>query len=67
MGRRAELRGIGGGLEEAEELEVEVEVEVELEAEQQLEHGLPLATPVDMGDGVDKSFIQAVHNSSVHK
>ena len=59
--------GLGGGLEEAEELEVEVEVEVELEVELELEHGLPVAAPLDMGDVVHISFIKAVHNSSVHK
>ena len=65
VARRGEWRGVGGGLEEAEELEVEVEVE--LEAELELEHGLPAAGPVDIGDTVHKSFIKAVHNSPVHK
>ena len=46
---------------------MEVEVEVELDAELEQEHGLPAAAPVDMGDIVHKSFIKAVHNSSVHK
>ena len=63
--RRGEQRGVGGGLEEAEKLEVEVEVEVELEEAEELEHGLPVATPVDMGDNVHNSLIQAMRNSSV--
>ena len=42
-------------------------MEVEVEAQLELEHGLPVVAPVDMGDAVHKSFIKAVHNSSVHK
>ena len=42
-------------------------MEVELEAEMELEHGLPVDAPVDMGGAAPKSFIKAVHNSSVHK
>ena len=49
-------------------MEVEVEDELEdAEEAQELEHGLPVAPPVDMGDTVHNSFIKAVHNSSVHK
>ena len=47
-------------------LEVEVELE-DAERAEELEHGLPVAAPVDMGDTVHNSFIKAVHNSSVHK
>ena len=68
--RRGERRGVWGGHEEAQQLQVEVEVEVELEdAEEveELEHGLPVAAPVDVGDTVDNSFTKAVQNSSVHK
>ena len=50
---------VGGGLEEAEELEVEVEEEVELEAALALELGLPAANLVDIGDTVHKSFMKA--------
>ena len=39
-------------------VQVEVELEDAEEAEE-VEHGLPVAAPVDMGD--------TVHNSSVHK
>ena len=46
---------------------MEVEVEVELEEAEELERGMPVAAPVDMGDTVHNSFIKAVHNSSVHK
>ena len=42
-------------------------MEVEVEAELELKHGLPVAAPVDMGDAVHKSFIKAVHHSSVCK
>ena len=70
-GRRwDERRGVGSGLEEAEELEVEVEVEVELEDGEEAEepeHGLPVAAPVDVGDTVHIWLIKAVHNSSVHE
>ena len=49
-------------------MEVEVEVELEdAEEAEEVEHGLPVAAPVDMGDTVHNSFIKAVHNSSVHK
>ena len=48
------------------EAEVEVELQDAEEAEE-LEYGLPVADPVDMGDTVHNSFIKAVHNSSVHK
>ena len=65
--RRGERRGVGGGLEEAEEHELEVEVEVELQEAEELEHGLPVAAPVDTGDTIHNSFIKAVHNSSAHK
>ena len=44
-----------------------MQVEVELVAELELEVGLPAAAPADMGDDVHKSFIKAVHNSSLHK
>ena len=47
-------------------MEVEVELEDAEEAEE-LEHGLPVDAPVDMGHTVHNSFITAVHNSSVHK
>ena len=47
-------------------MEVDVELEDAKEAEE-LEHGLPVAASVDMGDTVHNSFIKAVHNSSVHK
>ena len=47
-------------------MEVQVELENAEEAEE-LEHGLPVAAPVDMGGTVHNSFIKAVHNSSVHK
>ena len=67
VGRRRQGERHGGGLEEAEELEVEVEAEVQLEEAKELEHGLPVAAPVHMGDTVHNSFIKAVHNSSVHK
>ena len=40
---------------------------MELEEAEELEHGLPVAAPVDMGDTVHNSFIKAVHDSSVHK
>ena len=46
---------------------MEVEVEVELEAELEFDLGLQATAPVDMGDVVHKSFIKAVHNSSIHK
>ena len=49
---------------------MEVDVEVELqdaEEAEEVEHGLPVAAPVDMGDTVHNSIIKAVHNSSVHK
>ena len=46
---------------------MEVEVEVELEEAEELEHVLPVAALVDMGDAVHNSFIKAVHNSSRHK
>ena len=49
-------------------MEVEVEVELEdAEEAEELEHGLQVAAPVDMGDTVSNSFIKALHNSSVHK
>ena len=49
-------------------MEVEVEVELEhAEVAEELEHGLPVAALVDVGDTVHNSFIKAVHNSSVHK
>ena len=49
-------------------MEVEVEVELEdVEEAEELEHGLPVAAPLNMGDTVQNSFIKAVHNSSVHK
>ena len=48
------------------EVEVEVELEDAVEAEE-LEHGLPVAAPVDIGDTVHNSFIKAVHNSSIGK
>ena len=48
-------------------MEVEVEVEVELAAELELEHGLPVAALVIMGEAVHKWRIKAVHNSSIHK
>ena len=44
-----------------------MEVEVELEEAEELEHGLPIGAPVDMGDTIHNSFIKAVHNSSGHK
>ena len=46
---------------------MEVEVEVELEEAEELEHGVPVAAPVDMGDTVHNSFIKGGHNLSVHK
>ena len=49
-------------------MEVEVEVELEdAEEAEDVEHGLPVAVPVDMGDTVHNLFIKAVHISSVHK
>ena len=46
---------------------VEVEVELEdAEEAQEVEHGLPVAAAVDMGDTVHNLFIKAVHNLSVH-
>ena len=49
-------------------MEVEVEVELEdAEEAEELQHGLPTAAPVDMGDTVHNSFTKAVHHSSVHK
>ena len=49
-------------------MEVNVEVELEdVEVAEELEHGLHVAAPVDMGDTLHNSFIKAVHNSSVHK
>ena len=50
------------GLEGAEELEAEVGVERELEFELELHLGLPAATPVDVGEAVQKSFLKPVHN-----
>ena len=48
-------------------MEVE-EVELEnAEVAEELQHGLPAAALVDMGDTVHNWFIKAVHNSSVHK
>ena len=45
-------------------MEVEVEVELEdAEEAEELEHGLPVAARLDMGDTVHNSFIKAVHNS----
>ena len=44
-----------------------MEVELEDAEEEELEHGLPVAAPVDMGVTFHNSFIKAVHNSSVHK
>ena len=46
---------------------MEVEVEVELEAKLEVELGLQAAALVDVGDGVQKSFITPVHNSSIDK
>ena len=45
---------------------MEVELE-DAEEAKELEHGPPIAAPVDMGDTVHNSFIKAVHKSSVHK
>ena len=67
-GNRGEPRGVGVGLEDAEELEVEVEVELgDTEEAEEQGHRLPIAALVDIGDTIHNSFIKAGHNSSVHK
>ena len=44
-------------------MEVEVEAELEdAEEAEEVENGLPVAAPMDMGDTVHNSFIKAVHN-----
>ena len=49
-------------------MEVEVEVELEdAEEAEEVEHGLPVAAPMDMGYTVHNSLIKAVHNLLVHK
>ena len=50
-------------------MEVEVEVELEdAEEAEELEHGLPVAAPVDMGDTVHYSFIihQFINRFIIH-